>query len=190
MFSRTTISSYSSYLDVTATGSSIEFSQIWRPWVVQVGHSSLVHLGSLCYLSWPQLIPSGLCSITWESLLPFLVVLGYHLNFSLFFSTRVLFAICPTNAIRAGMSTIFFVFTAFSIFSSTGIKSAKNHLQTYHSIKVWVLQCVDKDLDHLFFIQGKACSSCHFSPLLGILPKGFAALLLHSLQVKAVWCYL
>uniref|UniRef100_A0A2N9G6Y7 Uncharacterized protein n=1 Tax=Fagus sylvatica TaxID=28930 RepID=A0A2N9G6Y7_FAGSY len=67
--------------------------------------------------------------------------------------SKVLFAICSTNAIRAGMSTILFVFTASSTLSSTRIKFHKElQLQTHYSIEVWVLQGIDEDLDHLFLV--------------------------------------
>uniref|UniRef100_A0A2N9FEB0 Uncharacterized protein n=1 Tax=Fagus sylvatica TaxID=28930 RepID=A0A2N9FEB0_FAGSY len=104
MFSRTII-----YLDVAAVGSSIDSSQMWCPWVVQVGHPNL--------------------RASWELMLTEPVLAN----------SKVLFTICSTNAIRAGMSTILFVFIASLILSSIGIKSTRNcKLQTHYSIEVWV----------------------------------------------------
>uniref|UniRef100_A0A2N9IP14 Uncharacterized protein n=1 Tax=Fagus sylvatica TaxID=28930 RepID=A0A2N9IP14_FAGSY len=85
------------YLDVAAAGSSVDFSQIWHP------------------LSSP--------SRSFKSCAPWELVLSEPT----LADSKVLFAICSTNAIRAGMSIIFLCLPPHpSILSSTGIKSTRN----------------------------------------------------------------
>jgi hypothetical protein len=148
-----------------------------------------VHFGSLCYLNRLWLTPSGYnmeesstisCRSWLSSCTP-----------SSFFSTRVLFAICSTNAFRAGMSSIFFVFTASSILSSTRIKSTRNcNCKSTIRSKHGFFRVSTKILIISFSSGRGHARGCHFSPPLGEFSENLATLLLHSLTVKAVWFYL
>uniref|UniRef100_A0A2N9I1A8 Uncharacterized protein n=1 Tax=Fagus sylvatica TaxID=28930 RepID=A0A2N9I1A8_FAGSY len=82
--------------------------------------------------------------------------------------SKVLFAICSTNAIRAGMSTILFVFTASSILSSTRIKSTRNcNCKPTIRSKYGFFRVSTKILIISFSSRRGHARGRHFSPPLG-----------------------
>uniref|UniRef100_A0A2N9FJL7 Uncharacterized protein n=1 Tax=Fagus sylvatica TaxID=28930 RepID=A0A2N9FJL7_FAGSY len=154
---------------------------------LSVGGIPDIRLGNVFLRTIIYLDVATAVGITWESLPPLPVVLGYHLKLPSRFSLRgsslqsaqlmPLGLACPPSS---------FVFIASLILSSIGIKFTRNcNCKPIIRLKYGFFRVSTKILIISFSSRRGHARGRHFSPPLGVFSENLAALLLHSLTVKA-----